>query len=77
MTASECACEWEGPPSNPKMVKPCVAHFEWANAARRNAVAAEREACAKIVQKYARDDNPAVTVCDLAAKAIRERSNEH
>lgn len=31
MALSECACVWEGPPSNSRLVRGCVAHLEWRN----------------------------------------------
>lgn len=44
------------------------------SAAIASAIAAEREACAKIADEHARLDNPnAVTVCDLVSRAIRAR----
>lgn len=52
MALSKCACEWDGPLSAPRMRKPCVAHVEWMQKerirARKAAVIAEREACAKL-----------------------------
>lgn len=72
MPLSECACVWEGPPSNPKLVRGCVAHLEWRNAHAK----AEREACAKVAESigsgpYSSTAGWALT--ERIAAAIRNR----
>lgn len=84
MPLSECACIWEGPPSNPKLVRGCVAHLEWRNKCTKDAREEEREACAKVAE----DDTSFMMLQDFGmqttctqvrtniADAIRARSNK-
>ncbi len=74
MPLSECACEWDGTPSKPKMRKPCVAHLEWMRQQVRN----EREACAAIADDADTMEQSDVgtgmgIACERIAMAIRAR----
>lgn len=79
MALSECACVWEGPPSDPKMVRACIAHLEWMQAERRRARGVEIEACAKIAddllqagrahRNVGRDEETALLSCAAAIRA--------
>jgi len=82
MALSECACVWEGPPSNPKLVRGCVAHLEWRNAHAKDAREIEREECAKVAETVPPLTGPTHGTWDrayvdgrrAAAKAIRDRA---
>jgi hypothetical protein len=79
MALSECACVWDGPPSNPTLVRGCVAHLEWRNKCTKEAREAEREACAKIaadaapMSRGSHAEGGRMT-CAQIASAIRARS---
>ena len=74
MPLSECACVWEGPPSNPRLVRGCVAHLEWRNAHAKAEREAEREACAKVAEDASDDGGNVSSDAEEIAAAIRARS---
>lgn len=69
-----CQCIWEGPTSDPRLIRPCVGHLIWMQDERQKAVEAEREACAQVPLNLAMAGEIDPATAELVQDKIRNRT---